>query len=90
VEAAKLAPRYNPALKAEHDRELQHGDPNQATLAVARKLVKILLALDRSGATYDPIRLGGGSSSTTLQAATSPPRKAEVGTGAEALPVPAA
>jgi transposase len=89
VEAAKLAPRYNPALKAEHDRELQHGDPNQATLAVARKLVKVLLALDRSGATYDPTRLGGGSSSTTAQAATSPPPPVKVGSGAEALPLPA-
>jgi len=49
VEAAKLAPRYNPQLAAVHERELAVGDHNRATLAVARKLVAYLMAVDRSG-----------------------------------------
>jgi len=49
IEAAKLAPRYNPQLAAVHDRELQRGNRNQATLAVARKLVAYLMAVDKSG-----------------------------------------
>jgi transposase len=47
VEAAKLACRYNPLLKELHERELQRGDRNRATLAVARKLVAYLWAADR-------------------------------------------
>jgi transposase len=48
IEAAKLAPRHNPELAALHAQELQEGgDHNQATLAVARKLVAWLLAVDR-------------------------------------------
>ncbi len=47
VEAAKLAPRYNPELAALHAREQQRGHGNRATLAVARKLVAFLLAVDR-------------------------------------------
>jgi len=49
IEAAKLAPRWNPALAALHQRELERGNRNRATLAVARKLVAYLLAVDRSG-----------------------------------------
>jgi transposase len=49
VEAAKLAPRWNPQLAAVHEREVQRGDRNRATLAVARKLVAYLLAVDKSG-----------------------------------------
>jgi len=49
VEAAKIAPRWNPQLKAVHERELQRGNRNRATLAVARKLVAYLLAVDKSG-----------------------------------------
>src|SRR5215471_1102920 len=49
IEAAKLAPRYNPQLAVVHERELQRGDRNRATLAVARKLVAYLLAVDKSG-----------------------------------------
>jgi len=47
IEAAKLAPRYNPPLAAVHERELQRGNRNQATLAVARKLVAYLMAVDK-------------------------------------------
>jgi transposase len=48
IEAAKLAPRWNPTLAELHKRELARGNPNQATLEVARKLVAYLLAVDRS------------------------------------------
>jgi transposase len=48
VEAAKLAPRWNPQLAAAHNQALERGNRNQATLAVARKLVAYLLAVDRS------------------------------------------
>jgi len=49
IEAAKLAPRWNPQLAAVHTRELSRGHRNRATLAVARKLVAYLLAVDKSG-----------------------------------------
>jgi transposase len=49
IEAAKLAPRYNPQLRAVHEREVKGGNRNQATLAVARKLVAYLMAVDKSG-----------------------------------------
>jgi transposase len=53
IEAAKLAPRFNPQLKAVHERELARGNRNRATLAVARKLVAYLLAVDRSGKCFE-------------------------------------
>ncbi|HKD14300.1 MAG TPA: IS110 family transposase [Candidatus Angelobacter sp.] len=49
IEAAKLAPRWNPPLAALHARELERGHRNRATLAVARKLAAYLLAVDKSG-----------------------------------------
>jgi transposase len=52
IEAAKLAPRWNPQLAAVHDRELERGNRNRATLAVARKLVAYLLAVDKSGQAF--------------------------------------
>jgi transposase len=47
IEAAKLAPRFNPELAELHARELKQGNHNRATLEVARKLVAWLLAVDR-------------------------------------------
>jgi len=47
IEAAKMAPRINPDLAALYGREEQKGNPNRATLAVARKLVAYLVAVDR-------------------------------------------
>jgi transposase len=47
IEAAKLAPRHSPELAARHARALEKGNRNEATLAVARKLVAWLLAVDR-------------------------------------------
>jgi transposase len=49
IEAAKLAPRWNAQLAAVHERELKRGSRNRATLAVARRLVAYLMAVDRSG-----------------------------------------
>ena len=47
IEAAKMAPRYSPTLALLYDREKQKGNANRATLAVARKLVAYLVAIDR-------------------------------------------
>ena len=49
IEAAKLAPRWNPQLASLHDRALERNNANCATLAVARKLVAYLMAVDKSG-----------------------------------------
>lgn len=49
IEAAKLAPRFNEQLAEVHGRELAHGNRNQATLAVARKMVAYLMAADKKG-----------------------------------------
>jgi transposase len=59
IEAAKLAPRFNPQLAEVHQRELKRGNRNRATLAVARKLVAYLLAVDKSGKAFEvrrPVR----------------------------------
>ena len=47
IEAAKMAPRYSADLAMLYDREKQKGNANRATLAVARKLVAYLVAVDR-------------------------------------------
>jgi transposase len=47
IEAAKMAPRYSPELAMLYDQERQKGNANRATLAVARKLVAYLVAVDR-------------------------------------------
>jgi len=47
IEAAKMAPRISPDLASLYDREKQKGNANRATLAVARKLVAYLVAVDR-------------------------------------------
>src|SRR5208283_3665093 len=54
IEASKIAPRWNPQLAAVHARELERGNRNRATLAVARKLVAYLLAVDKSGQPFQP------------------------------------
>ena len=46
IEAAKMAPRNSPALAMIYDREKQKENANRATLAVARKLVAYLVAVD--------------------------------------------
>jgi transposase len=47
IEAAKMALRYSPTLALLYDGEKQEGNANRATLAVARKLVAYLMAVDR-------------------------------------------
>jgi transposase len=47
IEAAKMAPRNSAALALLYDREKRKHNPNRATLAVARKLVAYLVAVDR-------------------------------------------
>src|SRR5579863_2690545 len=47
IEAAKLAPRESPELAMIRERELERGNPNRATLAVARKMVCYMLAVER-------------------------------------------
>jgi transposase len=49
IEAAKLAPRWNPRLAELYAREVERGNRNRATLAVARKLVAYLLTVDKRG-----------------------------------------
>lgn len=54
IEAAKLAPRWNPQLKAVHTAALaQENNRNRATCAVARKLVAYLMAVDKSGKPFE-------------------------------------
>jgi transposase len=53
VEAAKIAPQWNPQLKAVHEREAAKGNRNRATLAVARKLVSYMLSVDKSGIDFE-------------------------------------
>jgi len=53
IEAAHVGPLWNPQLKAVHERERARGNANRATLAVARKLVAYLLAVDRSGKPFE-------------------------------------
>ena len=47
IEAAKMAPRNSAELAMLYDKEKQKGNANRATLAVARKLVAYLMAVDR-------------------------------------------
>jgi len=54
VEAAKLAPRQNHELALIHEREKQKGNRNRATLAVARKMVAYLMAVDRRERDFVP------------------------------------
>jgi hypothetical protein len=42
-----MAPRYNSTLAQLYNKERQKGNVNRATLAVARKLVAYLMAVDR-------------------------------------------
>jgi len=54
VGAAKLAPRLSHEFAAIYDKEKQKGNGNRATLAVARKMVAYLLAVDRQQRDFVP------------------------------------
>ena len=55
VEAAKIAPLWNEQLAELHEKELARGNRNRATLAVARKLVEFMLAVDRRETDFEPV-----------------------------------
>ena len=57
IEAAKLAPRWNPQLAAVYDKELTTGNHNSATLAVARKIVAYMLAVDKKQEAFKSIEV---------------------------------
>jgi len=77
IEASKLAPLHNPALALVYERERQAGHENRASLAVARKLVAFLMAVDKSGNNFE-LRLPSAA-----MAAADPPLPTS-----EVLPVP--
>ena len=54
VEAAKLAPRMNPELALIHQKAMEKGNRNRATLVVDRKMVAWLLAADRENREFFP------------------------------------
>jgi transposase len=54
VEAARLAPRYSQELALLYERERQRGNSNRATLAVARKMVAHMLAVERRNTDFVP------------------------------------
>ncbi|HEY1963365.1 MAG TPA: IS110 family transposase [Acidobacteriaceae bacterium] len=54
IEANKLAPRECHELAAIHGRELERGNRNRATLAVARKMVCYMLAVERRKQDFVP------------------------------------
>lgn len=54
VEAAKLVPRQNHELALLYETEKKKGNANRATLAVARKMVAYLLAVDRGQRDFVP------------------------------------
>ena len=56
VEAARLAPRYSDELALLYERERQRGNGNRATLAVARKMVAWMLAVERRNNDFIPAR----------------------------------
>ena len=62
IEAAKLAPRWNTELALVYERAKQGANRNRATLAVARKLVAYLMAVDREERPFDiQVRVAGNA-----------------------------
>ena len=57
IEAAKLAPRWNAQLAALHEKEVNQGNRNRATISVARKLVEFMLAVERQQKDFVPSEL---------------------------------
>jgi transposase len=58
IEAAKMAPRYSPELALLYEKEKRKGNANRATLAVARKLVAYLMAVDRGQRNFQVMEVG--------------------------------
>lgn len=55
IEAAKMAPRHSPDLAMLYKKESDKGNANRATLAVARKLVAYLMAVDRGQRSFQAV-----------------------------------
>ena len=55
IEAAKMAPRNSSQLAMLYNKERQKGNANRATLAVARKLVAYLMAVDRGQRNFQEV-----------------------------------
>ena len=72
IEAAHLVPRYHPGLCQLYDRVEQEQDAGAAVLAVARKLVCYLLAVDRSRQPFQVRTAPSSPSSPTPQTAGTP------------------
>jgi len=49
-----MAPRYSHELALVREKEIQRGNKNRATLAVARKLVTYMLAVERRQQDFVP------------------------------------
>src|SRR6266436_4184888 len=60
IEAAKMAPRNSSELAMLYDKEKQKGNANRATLAVARKLVAYLMAVDRGQRNFQVVETSNG------------------------------
>jgi hypothetical protein len=54
IEAAKLVPRECHELALVREQALERGNPNRATLAVARKMVAYMLAVERRKQDFVP------------------------------------
>jgi hypothetical protein len=54
VEAAKKGARRDAKLNEIYEHEKQRGNPNQATIAIGRRLVAYLLACDRENRAFRP------------------------------------
>jgi transposase len=61
VEAAKLAPRQSHELALIYEKEKQRGNRNRATLAVARKMVAWLVAVERRKQDFVPAEKFGAT-----------------------------
>jgi transposase len=55
IEAAKLAPKQSHELALVYEKAKQTGNTNRATIAVARKMVTYMLAVDRANRPFAPI-----------------------------------
>ena len=53
-EAAKLVPKQSHELALVYEKAKQKGNTNRATIAVARKMVTYLLAVDRGQRSFVP------------------------------------
>jgi hypothetical protein len=55
-----MAPRNSADLAMLYDKEKQKGNANRATLAVARKLVAYLMAVDRGQRNFQVVETSNG------------------------------